>query len=450
MFRTILALLAFAVIGTSAGAQQPKRPNIVFIFSDDHRWDALGAAGNKAVHTPNLDRLAAEGIYFRQGTVHVPQCSPSRATLLTGLAPHQHGYYSNQHQRPDATKREGFGFPTLPLLLRMAGYRTVLVGKWHIFPDPWKCGFSDVRTWMPGGGGPYLDPPLAQGQSRATKKVKGFITEIFVNDAIDFLKGPAARDGPFFLWLATTAPHSPYAPNPEHVQQRYAAKAKTELLPPGFPRDIKTGKWHVYYEAVTHLDEQVGRLLKVLKEQGLEDNTIVVFLGDNGYMMGSRGWFGKVVPYEESVRVPFIIRAPKLAGFKGTSEAPVSSLDLPVTWLSIAGAKAPKDWPGRDLTPLLRGDKRHDVTEAYCEWADTVSDKFGHLGYRLVRTPTHKLIVWDKAGKSDELYDLTADPREMKNLVNEPAAREVRDDLRRRLRLWMERTNDPALKWLSH
>ena len=142
------------------GSSTFAKPNVVLIISDDHRWDAIGAAGNKAMHTPNLDRLAGSGTYYRQGTVHVPQCSPTRAMLLTGLPPHASGWYSNQAQRPDVKSPDGFKqYPLLPALMRDAGYRTVLVGKWHLAPEPWNCGFDEVRTWMPGGSGPYQDRP---------------------------------------------------------------------------------------------------------------------------------------------------------------------------------------------------------------------------------------------------------------------------------------------------
>jgi arylsulfatase A-like enzyme len=163
-------------------------------------------------------------------------------------------------------------------------------------------------------------------------------------------------------------------------------------------------------------------------------------------MMGDRGWHGKVVPYDGSVRVPLIIRAPQLARIKGRSEVPASSLDLPPTFLKMAGIGPPREWAGRDLSPLLRGEK-HGVTEAYCEWADNRSKEFGHLGYRLVRTPAHKLIVWEKAGKLNELYDLTADPHETKNRIDDAALARVRDDLRSRLKAWMVRTADPAREW---
>lgn len=176
MRRTILvfAVLSSLALSPFAAAESVAelKPNIVFITSDDHRWDALGAAGNPAIHTPVLDQLAAQGRYFRQATTHVSQCLPVRATLLTGLTAHQHGALSHQNQRPDVNRPDAFEkLPTVPGLLREAGYRTLLVGKWHLTADPWRSGFSDVRTWLLGGGGEYHDPDLAHGNSRELSKV---------------------------------------------------------------------------------------------------------------------------------------------------------------------------------------------------------------------------------------------------------------------------------------
>ena len=347
-----LALFLLAALSPTA-AQADKRPNIVFIISDDQRWDTLGAAGNTAIHTPVLDRLAREGVYFRQATVHIPQCAPNRATLLTGLPPHRHGYYSNQVQRPDVQTPNGFKkTPLLPGLLRDAGYRTVLVGKWHVKPDPWNCGFSDVRTWLPGGSARYRDVPLAHGNTRGRTVEAGFTNQVFANNAVAFLNSGEAKQKPFFLWLALTAPHLPMGPNPPRIQKLYANKTEADLLPPGFPKDTpaKGGNWIRYYEAISHLDEQTGRVLDALAAQKLADNTVVVFVGDNGYMMGSRGLNGKVVPYDESVRVPLLVRAPMMTraasggGPKGATDAPVSSLDLPPTFLRLAGVTPPKEF----------------------------------------------------------------------------------------------------------
>jgi len=159
------------------------RPNLVVVLSDDHRWDALGAAGNPAVLTPVMDRLARDGVYFRQATVSVSQCHPVRASLITGLPAFRHGVYSIQLQAPGVAETL-CQRPTVASLLREAGYHTVLAGKWHVPAPPWKCGFDEVRTWLPDGGTYYRDPELVRGISEKHETIAGFTQEIFADDAV--------------------------------------------------------------------------------------------------------------------------------------------------------------------------------------------------------------------------------------------------------------------------
>jgi N-acetylglucosamine-6-sulfatase len=202
---------------------------------------------------------------------------------------------------------------------------------------------------------------------------------------------------------------------------------------------------------VSHLDEQLGRLFTALRETGLAERTVVALLGDNGYMMGERGIGGpdsgangKQVPYESSLRVPFMMWGPGLP--KGlVSDLPISSLDLPPTLLSLAGLPVPDSWPGRDLVAALAG--KLEIGEAFAEWSDEESEQFGHIAFRAVRTPAHKLIVWKDPARSAELYDLVADPAEAHNLIADPATQEVLRDLRTRLFAWMQHSGDPALFW---
>lgn len=452
-FRPLLAALLLPCLGCAGappGVPPPARPNLIVILSDDHRWDALGAAGNPRIRTPVLDGLVRSGVYFRQAITSVSQCHPVRASLLTGLPAFRHGVYSVQFQAPGVAESL-CRRPTVASLLREAGYRTVTVGKWHVPPPPWKCGFKEVKTWLPDGSSDYRDPELVRGKAEKQPVVPGFTQEIFAGDALGFLRSRAARSRPFLLWLGFTAPHFPYEPNPERIQALYAGKSEEELRPPGFPSDAKANDWRHYAEAVSHLDEQVGRVLTALRERGLAESTVVVFLGDNGYMMGERGVGGpgsradgKQVPYESSLRVPFVISGPGFSKDQ-VSDLPVSSLDLPPTLLSLAGLQVPADWPGRDLTQALAG--RIPIRETFAEWSDEESPKFGKLAYRVVRTPTHKLIVWKDPARGDELYDLKADPAEARNLAGDPAAASILADLSSRLTVWMQRNGDPALAW---
>ncbi len=219
------------------------RPNIIFIISDDHRWDALGAAGNPNIKTPNLDRMASEGLHLKQGTIHISTCSPSRATLLTGVSPHKHGWYSNEAQHAEVVKPDGFvSFKLLPKVLQEAGYHTALAGKWHLTPEPWNCGFETITKWMLGGAGPYKDPRLATGRSRELAKVPGFTQTIFTNEAIKVMKEHASEETtrPLFLWLALTAPHGGFVPNPEPFSGMYKGKTAHDLAPATYHGDRDT------------------------------------------------------------------------------------------------------------------------------------------------------------------------------------------------------------------
>jgi arylsulfatase A-like enzyme len=445
-----LAATTFLSLAAAAAAAASSHPNLVVILSDDHRWDALGAAGNPNIVTPVMDGLARDGVYFRQATVSVSQCHPVRASLVTGLPAFQHGVYSVQYQEP-GVETKVCRRPTLAALLRDAGYRTVLVGKWHVPAPPAECGFDELRTWLPDGSADFRDPELLHGKSDKYQRTPGFTQEIFADDALGFLRSEAAKAKPFLLWLGFTAPHFPYEPNPERIQKLYAGRSEEQLEPPGFPRGVKANDWRHYDEAVSSLDEQVGRVIAALRESGLAGRTVVVLLGDNGYMMGERGVGGpgsradgKQVPYEGSERVPFILRGPGLPHGL-VSELPVSSLDLPPTLLSLAGVPAPASWPGRDLTAALAG--KVEIGEAFSEWSDEKSDKFGALAFRSIRTPKSKLIVWKDPARKDELYDLSQDPAEAHNLASEPASRDTLRDLRARLDAWMKRNADPALAW---
>lgn len=443
----MLALVAAAATPAHAA---DKKPNIIFVISDDHRWDCIGdTVNNPNVSTPHLDRLAREGLNFVQGTIHIPQCSPSRAALLTGLASHANGRYSNQTSRKDVVNPDGFNqYLCSPQALANSGYTTAFVGKWHMPALPWNVGFQHIGTWMPAGAGPYKGARLAEGKSAEVTPNPGFTQSVFGDSARKFIRqySEAKTTQPLFLWLALTAPHSPYQPNPEEAMAPYKGKGINDVMPPGFDGKINGqphDKWVEYVTAITAVDNEIGQLRQTLEDTGLSSNTVVVFIGDNGYMMGSRGWNGKVVPYEDSVRVPFIIWGPGVFAGKGKTQASASSLDLPVTFMKLAGAQPPKEWHGRDLTPVLADGQPHDITYSVSVFPDTENWKFPEVAYRTVRTTDSKLIVWDKTkNKAPEFYDLAADPRETKNLYADADAKPRVEQLQKILDDWMTRTGD--------
>jgi arylsulfatase A-like enzyme len=440
-----LALLALVVISLPASAQHPAtKKNIILIISDDHRFDAMGVAGNKKISTPHLDALAASGFYFPQATIHSPQCSPSRSAILSGQPAHRNGVFSNDIIKEAGDSSRFFQQSNLPQLLQSAGYLTFLSGKWHVPAEPWNIGFEEIRYWMPGGAGAYKDPQLAFGKTKEKKKTSGFTNEIFASEVISFLASPAAKEKPFFVWFSATAPHAPYKPNPRRIQNIYEGQTAKQLLPPAFPEQYTPGDLLHYYQAISFLDELVGRIMQTLDKTKLSRETIVVFVGDNGLMMGSRGMKGKVNPYEESVRVPLIIRLPHQNDSVQTISSPVSSLDISPTILALAGVKVPASWPGKDISGWLQKGKKNEQDYAITEWAD---NEHGYAAYRLIRTKEYKLIVWENRTKPMELYHLSSDRHETTNLAGIDDYKKIQQELLQQLRQWMTKTSDPALNW---
>lgn len=272
MTKRILAVfLVIPAVTHEVFAVAPEKPNIVVLMSDDHRWDALGVAGNRAVATPSLDRFGSKGMYCRQATAFTPQCIPNRTCTLAGVCAHQHGWTSNQsvlaaNDAPPTIKQE---FVTEKLAA--AGYRTGLVGKWRLPIDLWRKGVSDVRLWLPRGSGPNVDPKLADGPSQEVMARRGYRQALFADDAVRFLGGPQASEKPFFLWVGFTAPHVSMGPNPRRFVDAYARRRFVDLLPPGFTPSRPTLDFRLYYQAVSHLDEEVGQILAALKANNLRE-----------------------------------------------------------------------------------------------------------------------------------------------------------------------------------
>jgi N-acetylglucosamine-6-sulfatase len=417
--------------GSALTAATAQRPNIVFIFTYDHHYQCFGAAGNPHIRTPNMDRIAAQGVHFTNAVASTSQCAPNRGIVLSGRETFQTGLRSNGAMTfaPDAG-------PTVIEQLRRAGYDTSVVGKWHIPHQPAECGFANAPLWLEAGASKYIDPVLRRGSAPA-KQETGHITDLFTDEAIRLVR--TKRQQPYFLWLAYNAPHSPW-----HAQEKTLKEYANAAPPPRHAPNSKPFNWTTYYSVITELDTAIGRLLEAVDWT----NTVVFLMGDNGFMCGAKGLGGKVVAWDESVRVPCAVAGASVQ--KGARvDDPVASIDLPATWLDLAGVKSTKPLSGRSLKKVLITGK-DGPDDAFVVWDDgrveALTVKQAIEPYRIVRTRRHKLIVWES--KKQAVFDHVEDIAEERNLVADPKYASVVRDLRSRLQRRMKATNDRALAWL--
>jgi arylsulfatase A-like enzyme len=459
----LLGLLALA-LATSASAADATRPNILFLFSDDHAEHAISAYGSKVNQTPHLDRLAREGVRFLNSFVVNSICTPSRATLLTGQYSHLNGvpvFNRFDGSRDHVAKR-----------LQAGGYHTGMIGKWHLGSDP--TGF-DRWIVLPGQGA-YWNPVFLVPGRRLT--VEGHCTDLTTDLGLEFLK-TRPPDKPFFLMLHQKAPHRAWEPD-ERNKARFKHKVLPEpdtfwddyaTRPAALPaneqtvardltrRDLKleppadlkgpardqwlnvkamevtvdgqtlTGRelvrWKYqrymqdYLACVQGVDDGVGKVLDYLDQSGLARNTIVIYSADNGWYLGDLGLYDKRFMYEPGLRVPLLARGPGIRPGHVPAQF-VANIDLAPTFLDLAGLPIPASMQGRSLAPLLRG-------ETPADWRTSVYYRYyhdpghhntaAHLG---VRTATHKLIHYWKQD-AYELFDLANDPTEQRNLVFGPS-----------------------------
>ncbi len=413
------------------------RPNILFLLGDDWRWDTLGCAGNRVVKTPNLDALAADGVRFTHCRVTTSICCVSRASLLTG-----------QHMARHGIDRFGVDLSveafaaTYPATLRRAGYWTGFVGKYGVGRVPAK-GFDFQRAYE----GTHWMPDAAGG--------KVHVTEKNARDALEFLN-TRAKDRPFCLSVSFFAPHAQDNADEQYIPQPWSANEYAGVtilvpptatdddfrrLPPFLVTDKNEGRarWKKrfdtpekyqaymknYYRLVTEVDAAIGRLVSVLKTEGVYDNTLIVFNGDNGYFHGERGLADKWYPYEESLRVPLIVHDPRLPKDRRgmTSDAMVLNIDIPATILSAAGATVPPRMQGADLSPLCLAPKPPAWrTEFYYQHPVIIGKDRIPQSEAIVRRDG-KFAYWPDYSY-EELFDLTTDPGERRNLALEAANRE--------------------------
>ncbi len=449
--------------GQAAG--QAARPNIVFILVDDLRHDALSCAGHPFLKTPNVDRLAAQGTRFSNAFVTTSLCSPSRASILTGTYAHVHGVRGNEGQDPDPA------LSTFPALLQKSGYRTGYVGKWHMAPkaDP-RPGFDYWLSFM--AQGVYVNPKL--NENGRDFQAEGYMTDLLTEYATRFIK-EADKDKPFCLYLSHKAVHGDFVPAPRHAKAMADARfpeppnyrddlsgkpAWQRLLrvrgaafkrppPATIPAAAEVSKWDPrpesrprvidYLRAMLAVDDSVGAVTKALQEAGRLDNTIIVFMGDNGFFHAEHNGMGdKRLAYEEALRVPLLAAGPGVAAGK-VCPAMVLNIDIAPTLLSRAGVSVPEVMQGRDASALLAG---KDVP-----WRDSFLYEYfqerqypGFPTMLGVRTQDAKYVRYPEIQDIDELYDLKADPAEMRNLATDPAAKPRIERLGRELERLMKKT----------
>ncbi|MEZ5384437.1 MAG: sulfatase [Prosthecobacter sp.] len=393
-------------------------PNMLVVLVDDLRWDDLGCAGHPFVKTPHMDRVANEGARFLNAFATTPLCSPSRACLLTGMHARAHGITDNTERGPQSHK-----LATFPQSLQGAGYETAFIGKWHMGNDDSRRPGFDHWVCLKGQGTSF-DPVLnVNGEVR---KEKGHATDVLHQQALQFLQQPHTK--PFLLYLSHKALH------PETVQRADGSLSDLPPLGPatGSSDDSILGRLRM----LAGVDESVGGLLHELEKSGALDHTLVVVTSDHGYFYGEHGLsVERRLAYEESIRIPLLMRLPGVipAGSKPSQMA--LTIDLAPTCLALADIDAPSQMQGRSLLPLFGksppSDWREDFMIEY--YTDTVFPRIRQMGYQALRTTRWKLIHYRELQDSDELYDLGADPSEMRNLINDPTHAQTLGDLRSRL-----------------
>jgi N-acetylglucosamine-6-sulfatase len=433
-------------------------PNIVVVLVDDLRWDELGCTGHPFVQTPNIDRIAAEGVRFRNAFCTTPLCSPVRACLLTGLHTHHHGILDNINR-----SQQSHRLKTFPQVLQRAGYETAYVGKWHMGNDDTARPGFDHWVSMKGQGTSF-DPILNTNGRR--ESFTGHTTDVLNAKAVEFVA--KSRDKPFCLYVAHKALHpeltqrddgsitDPKAARflpatrhrelytdaaiPRRLNTKDSAQGKPALLreiegvPPLGPAtgtDDETVRDRL--RMLAGVDEGVGQLLSTLEATGKLENTVFAFTSDHGYWYGEHGLsVERRLAYEESLRVPLLIRYPKLTKANGLKAGSIIddfalSIDLAPTMLELSGATQKMAVDGRSLVPLLSADPPADWRTSFLIQynSDTVFPRVYRMGYRAIRTERWKFIRYVELEGMDELYDLKSDPYEMRNLAGNPNSRET-------------------------
>jgi len=449
---------AFLLIGTCVGCTSAgkhdavtesngKKPNVLFILADDQRADALGCSGNPYIRTPNIDALASAGTMFSNAYImgghHAAISAPSRAMLLSGK------YLFNVYDKLD-------GITTIPVFFSEHGYETFGTGKWHNEKSAFETAFMKGTNVFLGGMSNHFEVPcrkLGADGTLSGPERKEFSSDLFADAAIEFLNEyiRGNRDTPFFCYVAFTAPHDPYSPRhdyidtypdqslplpgnfmPLHPFQFDDLTVRDENLSP-WPRkpEIIRSALSDYYALITHLDDRVGDIFQTLKDNGLYDNTIIVYAADNGLAIGSHGLLGKQNLYEHSMKVPLIIKGPGIPAGRA-SEALIYLLDIFPTLAELCGLPEPENIDGKNLSGVISGNAEGVRTSIFTAYRNTV---------RAVRTDEWKLIRYPERDYN-QLFNLKNDPLELNNLAGQPDYQSRISELLVLMSEWQAESND--------
>jgi arylsulfatase A-like enzyme len=463
------------------------KPNLLFVFADQWRKQAVGLFGENKVATPVIDRFAADGLTLTHAISCFPLCSPNRAIMLTGCYPLTTGVTTNF--KPGMPSKLNDDAVTIGTVLKGKGYRTGYIGKWHLDlpeicadPEP-ASGAVHWDAYIPPGprrfGFDYWYAYNANDRHMAPHYWKDTPEKIQVNEwstkhetdvAIDFIRGREGSDGvseggggrgdqPFALLLSWNPPHQPFQQVPAAFRERYAGEP-LDLKPNHLEGEgMRMAEQHLrdYYAAVTATDEQFGRLLETLEQEGIADDTLVVLTSDHGELMGSHNWLEhKNIWYEESIRVPFFIRWPNKVK-KGTDDALFNSVDIMPSLLGLLGLPIPEQVEGSDLSFVFRGEEGESPHSAFiCHYPGGVGEyeqarlrgqDIHAYGWRGIRTPRYTYVVQRAYGSPTadrRLYDNERDPFQLTpTVLAEPPANGLEQELERELQSWLERIGDP-------
>lgn len=478
MKKLLLFLITISLISCYSDVTVNKQPNFLFVLVDDQPFDATGYAGRYPfLKTPNIDRLFKEGANIENFFVTQSICSPSRASFLTGTYPHIHGVnQNNKHVDPKWDE-----FPPFSSHLQKAGYQTAHIGKIHMAhkkgKDHIRPGFDYWFSFI--GQGKYFDPPVNDNGNEYREE--GYMTDILTKKTITWLKDKRDPNKPFSLNLWHKAVHEPFSPAPRHDDlfldeelptppydtHKETFKGKPEWqrkktfgfdwkknLP--IPDELPEVPWPINYDnnmqllrSIIAVDESLGQVLSTLEEIGELNNTVIIYSSDNGYFLGEHTFNDKRLAYENSIRVPMLIRYPKLIKENTSIKEQCLNIDLAPTILNLAGIEIPDYMQGESMLNLLKGEKHESWRKAILfEYYLDSSWPYAGPNQVAVRTDRFKLIDAFLKNDIDELYDLKNDPGEMKNLIDDKDYDEIESDLRdEAIRLMEKYKYNPDRDW---